>query len=253
VTPLFGTAYADAYDSLYGDKRYTAECDVIGDALAQYELTPTASILDLGCGSGNHALPLAAAGFSVTGVDRSAAMLAHARRKAAQTGEADRLTFFEDDIRRFDLNRTFDAALMMFAVLGYQLENRDVLAALLAARRHLSPGGLFLFDCWYGPTVISQRPSDRVKTVQTGDGPLTRFTSSVLDVRSHTCRVDFRVETGGQATHETHAVRFFFPRELELFLDLAGFTLVRLGCFPDFRTDPDETAWNVMGVARAVA
>jgi hypothetical protein len=51
---------------------------------------------------------------------------------------------------------------MMFAVLGYQGENDDVLAALKTAHRHARPGGLFLFDVWYGPAVLHERPSQRV-------------------------------------------------------------------------------------------
>jgi hypothetical protein len=40
--------------------------------------------------------------------------------------------------------------------------------------------------------------------------------------------------------------------ELDLFLRSSGFCLVRLGAFPSIERDPDETTWNVLGVARAV-
>ena len=53
-------------------------------------------------------------------------------------------------------------------------------------------------------------------------------------------------------TEESHKMRYFFPLELELFLKCAGFKLIRLGAFPEFDRDPDETTWNVLGVARAV-
>ena len=41
--------------------------------------------------------------------------------------------------------------------------NDDVLAAFLTARHHLNPGGIFLFDVWYGPAVLTDRPSVRIK------------------------------------------------------------------------------------------
>jgi hypothetical protein len=52
---------------------------------------------------------------------------------------------------------------------------------------------------------------------------------------------------------ETHLMRYFFPLELNLFFECCGFALLRLGAFPEFDRDPDETTWNVCGVARAVS
>src|SRR5207244_5704745 len=114
------------------------------------------------CGTGNHALPLAQRGYEVLGVDRSEGMLARFREKAAQLPDGT-ATCVPGDVRSVELGRTFDAVVMLFAVLGYQLGNADVLAALRTARRHLRPGGLFVTDFWYGPAVLSERPAERIK------------------------------------------------------------------------------------------
>jgi hypothetical protein len=53
-------------------------------------------------------------------------------------------------------------------------------------------------------------------------------------------------------TEESHPVRYFFPLELDLLLECTGFSPLRFGVFPEFDHDPDETTWNVMGVAQAV-
>jgi hypothetical protein len=156
-----------------------------------------------------------------------------------------------------DVGRRFDAALMMFAVLGYQLANEDVIAALRAARRHLDPGGLFLFDVWYGPAVLFQRPSERVKIIPTSTGKILRVSSSTLATNHHACVVRYHVWTFAadrllSETEEEHTVRYFFPLELKLFLEATGFTPVRLGAFPEFDRDPNEHTWNVLCVARAV-
>jgi len=76
---VFGQAYADQYDLLYHDKDYEAECDLLEEVFRRYGQEPIKSILDLGCGTGNHAILLARRGYRVTGVDLSADMLAHAR------------------------------------------------------------------------------------------------------------------------------------------------------------------------------
>jgi SAM-dependent methyltransferase len=257
MTELFGSEYADVYDVLYKDKDYLEESRLIDRLLQTYGNGPVGSVLDLGCGTGSHALPLAQQGYEVVGVDRSARMLESARKKAVSGQINGKVNFYQEDIRSFQMERSFDASLMMFAVLGYQLENRDVLAALRAARKHLRSGGLFVFDVWYGPAVLRQGPSERVKLIPTDRGQILRVASGELDVERHLCKVSYRLwkmegdRLIGQ-TEETHLMRYFFPLELNLFLECSDFIPVRLGVFPDFDRDPDITTWNVLGLARAV-
>lgn len=253
----FGAVYADAYDALYADKDYDGECDLIERLFDRYAQRRVCDILDLGCGTGGHALRLAQRGYRVLGVDRSASMIAQARNKASRSDDASRLKFAQADLRRFRAERRFDAALMMFAVLGYQLEDADVHAALTTARVHLRPGGLLLLDCWFAPAVLHLRPADRVKTAHTPQGPLTRTTSAELDVARRRCTVHFRVcgtGTGSPApAEETHCVRFFDGPELESLLHGCGFATLRVGAADEIDREPGETTWNVFVVARAVA
>jgi SAM-dependent methyltransferase len=257
VTQPFGSDYAQSYDALYGAKDYEAECDLIEQLLRTYGEGKIASILDLGCGTGNHAFPLCRRGFEVVGVDRSEFMLDQARNKAAALGRPPLDHFHHGDIRDVDLDRRFDAVLIMFAVLGYQIKNADVTATLRAARRHLSAGGLLLFDFWYGPAVLFQRPSARVRVIPTSGGKILRASSSELDTNRDICKVRYHLwkfddERLLSETEEEHTVRYFFPLELDLFLESAGFASVRLGAFPEFDCNPDESTWNALCVARAV-
>ena len=257
MSELFGDEYADAYDSLYQDKDYVEECQLIDRLLQVYGNGPVRTVLDLGCGTGNHALPLAQRGYEIVGIDRSAGMLESARKKAISQQINGKANFYQDDIRSVQLQRAFDASIMMFAVLGYQLENRDVLAALRTARKHLHSGGLFIFDVWYGPAVLCQGPSERVKVIPTDRCQILRVASGELDIQRHLCKVSYRLwkiegeRLAGQ-TEETHRMRYFFPLELDLFLESSGFIPVRLGAFPEFDRDPDTTTWNALAVARAV-
>ena len=146
MNELFGSEYADAYDVLYQDKDYLEESQLIDRLFQTYGNGPVRTVLDLGCGTGNHDLWLAQRGYDVVGVDRSAGMLESARKKAVSRKIDGKANFYQEDIRSFQVEQSFDASLMMFAVLGYQLENRDVLAALRTAKKHVRLGSIFIFD-----------------------------------------------------------------------------------------------------------
>jgi len=264
---VFGRVYAEQYDLLYGDKNYEAECDLLEEVFRRYGQGPVKTILDLGCGTGNHAIPLARRGYQVTGVDRSPDMLKHAQEKAATNLPSAICyspsvishppAFLHGDARSVDLGRQFDAVLMMFAVLSYQLTNDDVLDALRAVRRHLRPGGLFVCDVWYGPAVLAIRPGDRVKVIPTAEGQLIRVSSSRLDLRHHLCEVNYQLWrlNGNQVlstTSERHCMRYFFPLELDFYIRLAGMSLSVLLAFPQIEQEADERSWNVLGIAQPV-
>lgn len=256
MTEVFGRDYADAYDAIYRSKDYEGEVDLIERVLARNGLGGPRRLLDLGCGTGNHALPLARRGHAVVGVDRSSGMLTRARAKALAETFAFPLEFHLADIRELDLGQRFEAVLMMFTVLGYQFEDADLTAALAAVRRHLEPGGLFVFDVWNGRAVLADRPGERRINVADGAMSITRKTSAELDIPRHLCRVSFdleRTSADGKRDEwrEEHVMRYYFEDELELALSQNQLKLLSLRRFPDDEAPADERAWNVIGVAGA--
>lgn len=247
---VFGPDYAAAYDALYGDKDYAAECDLLERVFARYGAN-VKRVLDLGCGTGAHSALLAERGYNVTGVDRSEDMLRQARLRTASA------RFERADITDVDLGETFDAVVIMFAVLGYLTSNAAVRSALQVARRHLRPGGVVFADIWYGPAVLAERPSDRVKVIPTPAGKVIRAASGELDTRRNVCTVQYRMwrlehQSVVSETNERHEMRYFFEPELEMLVSAAGFEVCRIGSFPEFERDPSEQAWNVAFVARAL-
>ncbi len=142
TTELFNRI-ADYYDLLHEDVDYAAECRLLERVFARFLPRPPASVLDLGCGTGSHALLLADRGYRVTGIDASAGMLRIARAKARGRPN---LAFVRADMRRFDLRRRFDAAICMDGAFTHLLTDRDIVAHLRAVRRHLGPGGVYVFE-----------------------------------------------------------------------------------------------------------
>lgn len=251
---VFTSPYASQYDNLYAEKDYAAECDLV-EAAAAARGVRIETLLDVGCGTGGHSLEWARRGIATSGVDFSASMIEIARRKAQATDLPVQPEWHVGDARDFELGQSFDAATMMFAVLGYMNGNDDVIGALKTVRRHLRAGGLFVFDVWYGPAVLSVRPETRVRTIEGGDQRILRAASTEIDGFRQLAEVTFRLWTmqGDRLlgeSEETHRMRYFFPQELILFLQVAGFDRVEIRSFPDGGT-PGDTTWNVYCTAIA--
>lgn len=260
MTEQFGRPYAQQYDALYEAKDYPAECDAVEGLLRRHGSGAAREILDLGCGTGTHAIELARRGYSVTGVDRSPSMLGLARDKAARATAAPRggaPEFIAGDVRSVRVGRTFDAVLMLFAVLGYQTTDADVAAAMSTVAAHLRPGGVFVCDVWYGPAVLATGTSERRKVIDVPGGQLHRISSGRLDRAAHTCCVDFRTwrstaEGNADESVEAHTMRYFFEPELDAFFRSAGLEPCGLCPFDDLDGLPGLDSWNIWACARAL-
>lgn len=257
MSTVFGPTYAAAYDLFYAEKDYEAECDVIERAFTEFSAVPIHRVLDLGCGTGGHAIPLAGRGYEIVGVDRSPGMLTVAQVKAETADVTGRISFVLDDVTAAHPMASYDAALMMFNVLGYQAFPAEVSAALAAVRRALRPGGLFLFDVWQAPAVEFEPPAQRSQIAEQDGARLIRLSSGQLEPAAETCSVRIQVlrlvdDLVTDKTIEQHQIRYFRREPLMKSLEGAGMELLRLGSFPEYWREPNIQQWSVLGVARAL-
>lgn len=253
----FAADYAAQYDLLYASKDYGAECDLVESAITRFAQKQPRSLLDVGCGTGRHSIELARRGFRVTGVDLSESMLQHARQNSASLKDERRPRWVVGDARNFQTGEVHDVAIMMFAVIGYLTNNEDLLQALANIRRHLAAGALFICDFWYGPSVLVDRPTDRVRVIPVPNGEVLRTTQTTLDVVNHTADVSFRLWHIEQSrvissTQETHRLRYFFPQEFALLLSQSGFAMQNISAFPSLELELNDKAWNAFVVAKCI-
>lgn len=243
------------YDLLYSDKDYERECDVVLELAGRHCTRPVRRILDLGAGTGGHAIPLARRGYEVTAVDRSRGMLEAGRAKADAADV--RVRWLEQDLAALDAGGPFDLALAMFAVLGYLATNDALRGALGRVRGQLAPGALFLFDVWHGAAILHVGPTTRVKRAERDGVRLVRTTTPTLRPDRDVCVVDQHALVIDRARvveeiRESHEMRYFFAPELELLLSDAGFAAVLVYPFPDASRAIGLDDWDLGVVARAV-
>jgi SAM-dependent methyltransferase len=248
--------YSRYYDLLYRDKDYAGEAEYIAGLIRTY--APDArTVMEIGCGTGAHAAELAGMGYEVSGVDMSEGMLesAEARRASSPHDVASRLTFSHGDARSVRLGKKFDVVMSLFHVMSYQTSNADLAAAFATAREHLKSGGVFIFDCWYGPAVLRQWPSVTEKNLSDDSTEVYRKAVPEIHVNENTVDVNYTVLVKDKATdetetlHETHGMRYLFAPEVEMALSSAGMTLVDSRAWMKDHA-PDVDTWGAVFVGK---
>ncbi|HTK08426.1 MAG TPA: class I SAM-dependent methyltransferase [Ktedonobacteraceae bacterium] len=191
-------------------------------------------ILELACGSGRVLLPLAQAGYEVTGVDTSDAMLQIARQTLTAAGVAQRCTLLQQDMRTLKLEQKFRLAFVALGSFAHLTTRKMQQEALAAIRAHLSRGATFILDISNADARYMEELSGQVLhqgTWQQQDGSmLTHFVSPASSTSRHLLELTHfyeRHEQGGpvQRTVVTTHLYLFERSEIELLLEQAGFVV----------------------------
>lgn len=243
--------YAYYYNAFYKDKDYQKEARDTERLIKKWGYGETQSLLDLGCGTGKHDVEFMKMGYRVTGIDLSAQMIEIAQRNDSS------VEYQVADIRDYTPQKSYDGVISLFHVMSYQNKNKDILAAFRTAAKAVRQGGVFIFDFWYGPGVLSDKPSVRVRTAEDKDYILYRIAEPVMRVEENVVDVNYKVfvmhkKTGHtKMIEETHSMRYFFVPELKVLLQQAGFELME--CLDSAtQQKTDFNSWTAICVAGKV-
>ncbi|MBU3549905.1 class I SAM-dependent methyltransferase [Polynucleobacter sp. MWH-Berg-3C6] len=247
--------YSQYYDLLNNEKNYAAEANYVFSLIKKYAYAPAKSLLELGCGTGLHAQLLNQMGLSVMGVDLSEQMLDLARERSKQLSLSRPLEFFNADVRTYRVDKKFDIVTSLFHVLSYQTTDDDLNDTFQTAALHLEVGGLFIFDFWYGPAVLWQHPTMRIKRYQGNGLNLTRIAEPVIDDTRNVVDVNYSIygHRSGDSeifqVNERHSLRYLFISELDKLMSHNNFSRVHM---EEWLTGnvPSCDTWGVCIVAR---
>ncbi len=222
---------AEVYDAIMSDVEYGAWTDFILD-VALGAGTEVRAVLDLGCGTGNSSEPFIGAGFSVTGIDLSAKMLAVARTKLPKA------TFVQADFTAFELGTTFDLVVSVFDSLNNLLDPGDFRRCAERVLEHLAPGGVFVFDV---NTTVGLRNLWEDDRAEGWVDDVYYLWEHSFDEATKLAKVVAYCEKGARSFTEVHLERPYDSREVRTLLGAAGFSKVQVLTYPDGRPATDET------------
>src|SRR6266849_1876222 len=191
-------------------------------------------LLELACGSGRLLLPLADAGYEVTGVDTSASMLALARLALETEGVAARCELVQQDMCALQLDKKFHMAFIALGSFGHICARKAQQQALAAIRAHLSAGGTFILDISNEDARYMEGMSGQMLhqgTWRLDDGSMvTHFVSPASSTTTHLLDLThfYDIHRQGEAVRRTitQTRLYLFERnEAELLLEQAGFSV----------------------------
>lgn len=244
--------YSRYYDLLYRDKDYSGETDYLVGVLRRFHHAPR-RVVELGSGTGRHGRLLAERGFQVTGVERSSTMLAAAATRSIDIPGGGRFSVHPGDARTVRLADRGDVVAALFHVASYQTENADLLALFDTAAAHLDPGGLFVFDVWYGPAVLSQGCQVRVRRMADDNFHVLRIAEPSLLTDRNCVSVKYSIQVrqlhsgDTREFEEQHVMRYLFDPEVELLGQLKGFRRVHSEEWMTAQS-PSPATWGVLHV-----
>ncbi|GAA0622168.1 class I SAM-dependent methyltransferase [Kribbella sandramycini] len=183
------------------------------------ELAAGGRALEFAIGTGRVALPLAARGVPVSGIELSEPMVEQLRTKAGETG----IPVVIGDMAGTRVDGEFALVYLVFNTISNLLTQEEQVACFRNAARHLSPGGAFVIELWV--PELRRLPPGTPATVGIADpGYILLDTYDVL--RQHVTSHHFHFTPGSTEAHLGRTPhRYIWPAELDLMAQLAGFTL----------------------------
>lgn len=215
------------YRFMFSESRLAAAADEVASILALVGRADGA-VLDLACGPGRHSLLLAARGFAVTGVDRSAYLLERARERGGELGLD--VEWVEADMRDFRRPDSFDLALNLFTSFGFFRDDADNQRVLENVATSLRSGGAFVLDIAgkevlariFNPTASREVEDGLIihrRTVADGWNRLENEWILLLGGTSHRFRFSHWIYSGREITGMFQQAGF---ADVQLFGDFQG-------------------------------
>jgi ubiquinone/menaquinone biosynthesis C-methylase UbiE len=189
-----------------------------------------AKILELCCGTGRLTIPIAKAGYDITGVDFTISMLEHAKIKTKNEGLE--IDFIEADIRTLNIPEQYDFIFIPFNSIHHLYQNEDLFKTFEVVKKHLKKDGLFIFDC-YNPNieyiVEASKDTNKIAEYITKDGRKIIIKQNMqYENATQINRIKWHYYINDKFDSiQNMDMRLYFPQELNAYLENNGFTIIQ--------------------------
>ncbi len=251
----FAKYYDQVYDSFYD---YKKECDNLEKLFKEFSKTPPKDILDIGCGTGSHAIELTKRGYKVTGIDFSKAMIDKGMKKARN--EKVEIDFQVMDMRNMEFSSKFDMVICMFGVYDYLIKDEDINLFFNGLISSLKKNSLFIFEFW-NKEEATQGYRNWVKCKDNSKGiTIIRLAESRFNPKTNisTVRMEFFSFDKSRVLDsfvETHKLRSYSVSEIKHILSDNGFDLIRI-FGKDVKTQKlyssSMNSFNIIAIAKKI-
>lgn len=247
--PSYPEYHAGLYDLFYREKPYSDEVKFLNQQI-QLHSPGTKKLLELACGTGNHAFILEKYGYQVTAVDYSYDMISIAEKKKIRFGSA--INFFHSNMSDLScLTDTFDVTICLFDSIGYLRTNEAIFSTFHQVYNHLNTGGLFIIEYWNAFAMAGHYEPIRKKIFKLPDRTIVRISETEIDYKKQIASVHYTIFEHlkvGTFTEfqETQKNRFFSPQELIIIGESNGFKV--LGQYSGYSECNviDDKNWHIL-------
>ncbi len=215
--------FSQYYDELYHKNNYQLQAKNLVTIFKKNGLSVKDKIIDIGCGTGEHALHIAQQGYHVYGIDPSSHMIKKAKEK---TNTQLNLSFNCGYIE--SLSTSFQGAYSLFNVINCLDSLESLNNFLFHAGRILSKNALFVIETWHTEQVLREIPVEKNDSILTKSGLIKRTVKPTTNTKDRTVLLDYNYMINNQHHNIIHHIKLFTKEELSQAFSCGGFSVEKI-------------------------